>query len=221
MAQDFIPTADGDFDTWFARFRNKINADANNLGLVAADRNEVNSCHDEWQEVFGDHHAAQAAAAGATERKNDKRTVCERLIRRLNRKIKSSADVTSEQLEQLGLNVNDTVRTPVGVIGTRPVLEVVFDERLTHKIIFRDETKSRRAKPPGAIGIELWTYAQGNQTEPTFWDFGFLRLMTRSGGTVSYPDDHAKRTAHYMARWVNTRGEVGPWSEIVKSTIHE
>ena len=29
----------------------------------------------------------------------------------------------------------------------------------------------------------------------------------------------ANKVAHYMLRWVNTRGEKGPWSETVSATI--
>jgi hypothetical protein len=39
----------------------------------------------------------------------------------------------------------------------------------------------------------------------------------------SFRADYAKaaggKTAVYMARWVNTRGEKGPWSEITTATV--
>ncbi|MCC6661417.1 MAG: hypothetical protein IT437_11080 [Phycisphaerales bacterium] len=34
-----------------------------------------------------------------------------------------------------------------------------------------------------------------------------------------FPDGGGGKTAVYMLRWVNTRGEKGPWSEVTTATV--
>ncbi len=47
----------------------------------------------------------------------------------------------------------------------------------------------------------------------------FLRLSTRTPAVVEYAGQDVGKTAHYMVRWLNTRGEHGPWSETASATV--
>ena len=47
----------------------------------------------------------------------------------------------------------------------------------------------------------------------------FLSLDTRTPYTADYPGGDANKIAHYMLRWLNTRGDKGPWSETPSATI--
>ena len=44
---------------------------------------------------------------------------------------------------------------------------------------------------------------------------GFLALDTRTPYRADWTGADAGKIAHYLLRWVNTRGEKGPWSETV------
>ena len=46
-----------------------------------------------------------------------------------------------------------------------------------------------------------------------------VAVDTRSPYTRDYPGSEGGKQAHYMLRWVNTRGETGPWSETATATI--
>lgn len=47
----------------------------------------------------------------------------------------------------------------------------------------------------------------------------FLAVDTRAPYTRDYDGAQSNKIAHYMLRWVNSRGEVGPWSATVSATI--
>ena len=47
----------------------------------------------------------------------------------------------------------------------------------------------------------------------------FVMLSTRTPAVVDYDGADGGLTAHYMLRWLSTRGEVGPWSETASATI--
>jgi hypothetical protein len=47
----------------------------------------------------------------------------------------------------------------------------------------------------------------------------FLTMTTRPSFRAEYARAAGGKTAVYMARWVNTRGEKGPWSEVTTATV--
>ena len=47
----------------------------------------------------------------------------------------------------------------------------------------------------------------------------FLTMTIRPGFRAEFKAGEGGKTAVYMARWVNTRGEKGPWSEITTATV--
>ena len=47
----------------------------------------------------------------------------------------------------------------------------------------------------------------------------FLTLDTRTPYRADWTGADAGKIAHYLLRWVSTRGEKGPWSETVSATI--
>ena len=49
--------------------------------------------------------------------------------------------------------------------------------------------------------------------------FSFLTLTTRPSLRTEFKPQDGGKTAVYMLRWVSTRGEKGPWSEIATATV--
>jgi hypothetical protein len=46
-----------------------------------------------------------------------------------------------------------------------------------------------------------------------------VALDTRSPYVLDFSGSDGAKNAHYILRWVNTRGQKGPWSETVSATI--
>jgi|GEM_PF-1771410 len=89
--------------------------------------------------------------------------------------------------------------------------------RLTHELRLVDEgSPTRRGKPPGVSGAEVWVKlieaGQPAPTDPAV--LSFLKLTSRPTVRTEFRAADGGKTAVYMLRWVNTRGEKGPWSEI-------
>ena len=47
----------------------------------------------------------------------------------------------------------------------------------------------------------------------------FLTMTTKPTFRADFKPGDGDKTAVYMARWINTRGEKGPWSEIATATV--
>jgi hypothetical protein len=69
----------------------------------------------------------------------------------------------------------------------------------------------RRAKPPGVASVIIFR-AVGDEPVRSPQNAAYLTLATRTAFTSTFTRaDHGK-TATYFARWINTKGEAGPWS---------
>ena len=219
MAIDYIPASDAEFNAWQANFVNYANLNLANLGLVPPDLMSIMSAQGAWTPSLTAHIAAQANAQSARATKDANRTALEVLIRALVRRLQASPSVSDAERAALGITVPDTGATAAATPTTRPVCEVDTSQRLRHTIDFTDEgTPTRKAKPAGVLGAEIWVKI--GPTPPVDpGELTFLAVDTRSPYTRDYPGSEGGKQAHYMLRWVNTRGETGPWSETATATI--
>ena len=114
-------------------------------------------------------------------------------------------------------------------------MSVTPRSRLTHELRLVDEGSAalgrggrlRRGKPVGVAGAEVWVKLVdvGQPAgSPVFASLGgpaALSLLTLTSPTVrtEFRDQDGGKMAVYMLRWVNTRGEKGPWSGVTSATV--
>ena len=113
-------------------------------------------------------------------------------------------------------------RARVGGPTSRPLALVDGGARLTHQLRLVDEsTPTRRARPAGVLGAEVWVQlVDADQPTPTDPNaLSFLTMTTRPSFRAEFKAGDGGKTAVYMTRWFNTRGEKGPWSEITTATV--
>ncbi|MCB9855092.1 MAG: hypothetical protein H6818_05340 [Phycisphaerales bacterium] len=81
---------------------------------------------------------------------------------------------------------------------------------------------TRKAKPNGVIGAEIWVQVGEAATRSQFPNhqvtnalnsYTFARLATRTPTVVEFTGADAGRTASYILRWVNTRGQPGGYCQ--------
>ena len=125
-------------------------------------------------------------------------------------------------------------------IGTKPALarcarppraraRVDHGHRLTHTLRFSDETtRTRRGKPKGVAGAEVWLALVGADDPPPPLNtdsregqagYRFLAQSSRGNLQADFTSQDQGKTAYYALRWVSTRGEKGPWSEVATATV--
>ncbi len=70
-------------------------------------------------------------------------------------------------------------------------------------------------------GAEVWlALADPNTPAPPLGDsYKFLSLSSRGNLQADFSSADAGKTAYYALRWVSTRGEKGPWSEVAAATV--
>lgn len=212
MSNSYIPSRDGDLDTWLTQFKTLIAASPTSYGLVSSDATAITSAYNAW-------HTAYLAATNETTRskltvmaKNEQRAIVLGLVRGYAATIRANKAVSNELKAGIGLHVPDTQPSPVPVPTTQPLLTVTGISQGLQQLNAADQlTPAKKAKPAGATGLLIFrTVAETAVSEPT--DAEFVSFVTRAAFQSQFaPADNGK-TATYFGRWTNGKGEMGPWS---------
>ena len=126
--------------------------------------------------------------------------------------------VTDEDRRNMGLPVHKTGRTPHPTPTTYPLFTVDTSVIRCLTIHFRDVTSNGRAKPFGVHGVEIrWGYSQDPVVN--LEDLPYSAFDTRSPYTLEFSGDKRGHTVWFVLRWESTRGDKGPWSEIVSAIV--
>ena len=216
---DYIPTSDADFDNWLDLFAAYVTANTAALGLTPNDIAPLTAAATGWDAAFPANETAQAAASAAAISKDHARTAIESLTRPLIQQLQASPKVTNAQRNTMKITVRATTRTRASVPQTAPMVTVDTSRRLQHIIDFRDSASPKsKAKPAGVASCEIWNKV--GSPAPT--DISQMAYVATDSGTpylAEYTGAQAGQMVYYWLRWVNPRGEKGPWSEPVSATI--
>ncbi|WP_017714874.1 hypothetical protein [Kamptonema formosum] len=215
----YIPRPDSEFNSWQTNFASYLSGNLEDLGLTEEQIAPIPEAQNKWLSAYNNHIAAQAAAESACQNKEDTRKAYQEALRRLVKQLQASPEVTDAQRMALGITVREASKRAVGVPVARPLARVDASDRLQHTIHFvGEDTPTRRAKPAGVMGCELWVKIGGAPpADPS--ELTFLGLDTATPYVAKYAGEHSGKIAHYMLRWVSTRGDRGPWSQTVSAMI--
>ncbi|HEX8072219.1 MAG TPA: hypothetical protein VF546_19895 [Pyrinomonadaceae bacterium] len=216
---DYIPRSDAEFDLWLRNFTTTLNQEKHTLKLADEDLSVLEAARAAWVTKYSNWTTKRGEADAARQAKDDAREEVEAAVRARVRLIQADDTVPDATRHVLGLPVHLQTRTPTPAPTTRPVVQVDAAQRLRHTINFTDEaTPNSRRKPDGVRGCEIWVKVGGPApADPA--ELRFLALDSATPYVVEYDGAEAGQVAHYMARWLSTRGEPGPWSQTASVTI--
>ena len=210
---DYIPTSDSDFNVWQSNTLNEISPNLTAWGIATSSFQQLQALQTKWSNAYLKASNKQNRTSADVQDKNDARYDYEKGYRSfVGEWLTYNSNVTDADRERMGLTVRSDSRTPVPVPSTRPVGILDFSIRLQHTVAYADEANGRsKAKPAGVHGCEIWVKVGGDAPKSAS-ELSYKGICTASPFTVNYSGDDAGKIACYWIRWVNTRGEYGPWS---------
>ena len=221
MPGDYVPGPDAEFDSWQQTWVTYAVANAAALGLdPILDIPAIQAAQTAWDTDYDGHLTASAAAQAARAAKDGERATYVTLLRSFSQQIQKRSGTTDEQRGGLGITIPDTEPTPVPAPTTAPVLNIVTSERLRHVVEASKTALEGGAlgKPTGVRGVQLWRKI-GDPAPVDESDLEFVSEFTRTRMTLDYQMAQGGLTVYYQARWVGTRGDTGPWGELVSATV--
>lgn len=218
MSQDYIPRSDADLLSFANNFKTVTAKNLATYSLNATDDTELENIIGSFANAYNDNNSAQTAARAARQAKEDAKVLLISKLRELAQRIQVTASVTNEQKAELNLTVSDGTKTASGVPTTRPIAQIDTSQPLRHTIKFYDNASESKARPSGVMGAEVWVKIGGEATMNED-DYKFLALDTASPYVAIHKAEDIGKKAHYLLRWVSTRGEKGAWSNVSSATI--
>jgi hypothetical protein len=150
--------------------------------------------------------------------KNEKRKAYEKVLRILIQMLESNPLVTDDDRRSVGIVIRDTSRTPVKPPKTYP--EFMIDTSIIRCLIilFWDLGSKSKAKPRGIHGAEI-CWAILDRPPLSVDELVHSNFCTRSPFKLTFDESDRGKTVYFCLRWENTKGEKGPWSEIMMAII--
>lgn len=233
---NYMPRPDGDFSAWANHYNEAVHKFYEAQGLDVTELKPLEEAIAEWNKDYPAHVAAQQKAEGARAAKQNARVALEAEIRPVTNFVQGYTKTTDADRATIGITVRDTSKTPAPTPTSAPVVQVDSGQRLTHRLRFTDAAagtnsparRGRGGKPPGTIGAEVWlALTPVGQPAPPLNSPGaglgdsykFLSVSSRGNLQADFASEDAGKTAYYALRWVSTRGEKGPWSEVCAATV--
>ncbi len=137
----------------------------------------------------------------------------------MHRYIVGNDAVSEADKRALGLHPRKTARKTTPAPNTVPVLNLDTGLVSAHRVLYHDSaTPETQAKPVTAKFCELW-YRIGGEVPASPSDTTQRCCISRSGQEVAFDVADKGKTVYYYGRWVNGKGQHGPWSQLVSAPI--
>jgi hypothetical protein len=216
---DYIPTADADLLAWSANFSSKLTAAPTSYGQVAGDATAYATLHTAFATALTASSNPSTRTQSTVATKSTARASLVQSARALVGRIQSYPALTDTQRADLGITVYDGSQSPLPAPATLPIVSVATIAPGSHGLRIVDElTPSSRSKPFGTAGCEIYV-KRGTTPPASINDCAFVGLQTRNQATVNHSSADNGKTAYYLGRWINKKGQPGPVSLVVSATI--
>lgn len=219
MADHNIPSNDSEFHTFQTQFVTTASSNPAKYGMTADDITELKAAQAAWNAGYSTHQQAQEGAHTATQQKESVKSSFIGVIRAKAKKANSTPGVDNAARVSLGLHPYEDTHSPIGAPTTRPLGRIEPSGSCTLIVHFNDETTPHRdAKPHGVQGCQIFLHV-GDPAPADPSGYTSLAFDTRTPYTDIHPAADAGKTAYYLLRWQNAKGDVGPWSVVISAKI--
>jgi hypothetical protein len=216
---DFLPRKEAEFYRWVVVFFTYLVANLTRFGLSSTIISPLQSLRDDFMTKYTAATTPSTRTKATVLAKNNAMKVLKEALRAFIREyLTFNHLVTDVDRDNLGLPIHKTDRTPIPVPTTYPWFTVDSSIIRVLVIYFRSAKGGILAKPFGVHGAEIkWGISDTPIINPE--DLPHSSFDTRSPFRLEFSGEERGRTVWFCLRWENTKGEKGPWSEIVSAII--
>ena len=217
---DYIPKNDADMNVWQGNLVEIIEPNLTAWGISTEDFTVVKSKQSNWATAYAKASNRQNRTAADVLAKDEAGKDYSKSIRTFVAQwLASNSKVSDSDRTRMGLTVKTGTRTATPVPTTSPVGSVDFSVRLQHTIHFADDASARsKAKPEGVHGCEIYMKVDGDAPKDST-ELNYVATDTATPYVLKFDGNKAGKMVYYWLRWVNTRGECGPWSIAVSAMV--
>lgn len=223
MAANFLPARDTVLQAWAVNFSARITAAPTVYGLVVGDATALALLVTTYTNALTTATTPSTRTSGTVLAKNTAKVQMVADIRVLAKRIQANPAVTPQMRNDLGLPIHSLVPSPVPPPSTAPALTLGAVRNCQVPVTLGDSTDpSRRAKPAGVTGALLYSFIAPNGVLPPsdLRQWSMQDVATRRKVTVNFSGADVAKVAHFVACWINGKGERGPLSDTETAVIN-
>lgn len=215
--KSYLPRKDSELVTWAENFVLRLAAFAAAWGIPMDEVDRVRMAFDAYRELYRQTKSPDRTSVIVAQ-KNEARETLTGLIRGMVEFRLKNPIITDDQLISLGLHVKDKTLTPVPPPDKSPKVNLRVVANRCIEVMFQDQDTTSKAKPTGWPGVVV-AYAilstpPANQDELTH-----TVLATRTPYILEFKEEDRGKIVYIALRWQNTKGQVGPWSELMSTIV--
>jgi hypothetical protein len=217
---DYIPSNDAEFDIWQGNLIEVASANAESWGIPADTVTAAKAKQTTWVSAFAKASNKQNRTQADVIAKNEAEEDYVKTLRALVQQwLARNPKVSDADRVRMDIPVRKSTNTPVPPPESFPVGTVDFSVRLQHTISFFDQASAHsNAKPEGVSGCEVYLKVDGDAPKSVD-EMNFQGTCSASPFVLKFDAAKAGKTAYYWLRWVNRKGEAGPWSTTISAMV--
>ena len=217
---DYIPQNDADMNVWQGNLVAIVEPNITVWGITADDFAVVKSNQSTWTTAYAKASNKQNRTAADVLAKDDAGDDYKKTIRSFVAQwLANNTKVTDTDRTRMGLTVKTGTHTPTPVPTTSPIGTIDFSVRQQHTMHYYDEASAHsNAKPVGVHGCEIYMKVDGDAPKDAS-ELTYVGTCTAAPYMIKFDGAKAGKMVYYWLRWVNTRGECGPWSTTVSGMV--
>jgi hypothetical protein len=210
-----FPSKEADLNTYFQAVVAYLILNKVRLLLSSANQALLTAQLTAWNAVYPASQNTNTRTKSILQNKDIAKDILMSTLRLVYADIPNSV-LTVEDRNTLNIGDRNAPKTAAPVPTTKPIGQIDTSMRLEHTISFTDQDGSA-AKPDGVRGCQIWFKIGEPAIDPS--ELAYMTTDTASPYTYQFNGVNAGKTVYYWLRWENTRGETGPWSDVVMATI--
>jgi hypothetical protein len=218
MNRDYIPGTDHDFLAWSGSFLDSLASLAAQINFPDTKVGEMITQRRDFAYKLTITDNATTRTKVTIKEKNDAHATLEATIREsVQEYLTSNHLVTDVIRDRLGIPIHSKERHPSPVAPHAPYIFAFAGDLRQVRFDF-GESKDSMKKPAGQHGVEVASVIA--DTKPSDTDeLTRSSFDTHTPLVLTFKEPERGKTLWYAARWENTRGEKGIWSEIMSVVI--
>ncbi|MDR1116295.1 MAG: hypothetical protein LBL33_09185 [Tannerella sp.] len=220
MSNDYLPSKDKEFHVWTGNFLNHLSTLTTKIGFPDTEYTKLLTEYNDFSQKLNVVEDPTTRTSVAVEAKT---ISCIRLKETLRADVKAHITynplVSDDNRTALGLPIHKTTRTHSPIAAHHPDYDIDSSELRRLKVHFYDQgQKKTKAKPAGQHGVRI-KWAILSAPPASLKELVESSFDTRTPFTIEFDESDRGKTVYFCLCWVNTRGENGPWSEIISAII--
>ena len=217
---DYIPRTEAEFNNWQVNLVSIVTENATAWSIPAEQVTALVALQTTWTTAYAKASNKQNRTAADVLVKNKAGDDFKKGLRNFVQLwLARNPLVADADRVRMVITVYTGSRTPVPAPDTAPIGTIDFSVRLQHVITFYDqEAAHSNAKPKGVSGCEIYLKVDGD-APVSVDEMQFQGICSASPFVQKFKPAQVGKTAWYWLRWVNSKGETGPWSIPVSAMV--